>query len=100
MKRAIFVALGTGAVITSAAALGLGTQAIPGQASSAHDEFQRTRIQVAAREAQREIIDSRYREARAECEPLGGLKRDQCFIKAHAARGRALLDQHAPYTRN
>jgi len=99
MKRAIFVALGTGAVITSAAALSLGTQ-VPGQASSAHDEFQRTRIQAAAREALREQIDERYREARAQCEPLGGFKRDQCQIRAHAVRGRALLDSHAPYTRN
>ena len=100
MKRAIFIALGTGAIITSAAALTLGTAAVPGQASSAHDEFQRTRIQLAAREGQRETIDARYREARAQCDGLGGLRRDQCLIKAHALRGRALLDSHAPYTRN
>jgi hypothetical protein len=99
MKRAIFIALGTGAVITSAAALSLGT-GIPTQASSAHDEIERTRIQLAAREGQREMIDARYREARAQCDTLGGLKRDQCLIKAHAYRGRALLQSHAPYTRN
>jgi hypothetical protein len=94
------VALGIGAVITSAAALGIGNPSVPVQHPSAQDEISRARIQGAAREAHREAIEARYREARAQCEPLGGVRRDHCLIKAHARRGRALLESHAPYTRN
>jgi hypothetical protein len=100
MKRAIIVALGVGTVVTSAAALSIGNNAIPAQHPSAPDELSRARIQGAAREAHREVIEARYREARARCDALGGLQRDHCFIKAHAVRGRALLEAHAPYTRN
>jgi len=99
MKRAILVALGTGAVITSAAALGIGNTSAPLQQLSAQDEIARARIQGAAREAQREMIEARYREVRAQCDALGGARRDHCLIKAHAFRGRALLETHAPYTR-
>ena len=98
MKRAILVALGTGAIISSAAALSVGTVSIPRKPVSAHNEYEQSRIRMAARGAQREQIDVRYRAARAQCDALGGLKRDNCLINAHAARGRALLDTHTPYT--
>ena len=100
MKRAILVALGTGAIITSAAALGIGVPSISGQHPSAQDDISRARIQGAAREAHREAIEARYREVRAQCDALGGVRRDHCLIKAHAFRGHALLEAHAPYTRN
>ena len=57
--------------------------------------FRRTRD--AARDAQRARIEARYFIERAQCAALGGLKRDQCQIAAHAARGRALLEAAAPY---
>src|SRR5213078_4863114 len=72
MKRAILVALGIGAVITSAAALGIGNSSVPLQQPSAQDEISRARIQGAAREAHREAIDARYREVRAQCDALAG----------------------------
>jgi hypothetical protein len=50
-----------------------------------------------ARGAQRARIEARYQVDRAKCATLGGLKRDQCFISAHAARGRAMLEAAAPY---
>ena len=100
MKRAIFVALGTGAVITSAAALTVGTPSLPASLAAPHDELGRARLQSAARQAHRENVEARYLAARARCETLGGVKRDHCFIKAHAFRGRALLEEHQPYTRN
>ena len=91
MKRAILVALGTGALITSAAALSLGTALPSRMAPAAHGELDRARLQGTAREAQRETIESRYRERRAQCDALGGRGRDDCLIAAHAFRGRALL---------
>jgi hypothetical protein len=57
--------------------------------------FRRTRD--AARNAQRARVEARYVVERAECMALGGTKRDQCQISAHAARGRALLEAAAPY---
>jgi hypothetical protein len=98
MKRAILVALGTGAIISSAAALSVGTAAIPRNPISAHNELDQSRIRMAARDAQREQIEARYRAARAQCDALGGRKLDNCLINAHAVRGRALLDTHTPYT--
>jgi hyperosmotically inducible protein len=143
MKRATFVALGTGALIGSAAAIGIGTSdaASPARLSSteyhdalaramaergnalarcetldaAHRDICRTQagaeamIAVAdieqryrldtqsARDAQRARIDGRYQVARARCQAFSGFQRDQCLISAHAARGRALLQAHAPY---
>jgi hypothetical protein len=99
MRRAILVALGTGAVITSAAGITLGTAITPAPAP-ARTELERTRISHEARAQQRAQVESRYLEARARCEPLGGAKRDTCFISAHAVRGRALLEIQAPYARS
>ena len=99
MNRAILVALGTGAVITSAAALSVGGASSPAPVSGSHNEIERSRIQAAAREAQREQIDARYRPVRAQCDSLGGFKRDNCLVSAHAFKGRLLLEMHAPYER-
>lgn len=142
MRRAIAVALGTGAFISSAAALSLsGTEtgnrdvsrkeyeislhrvaaATPG-AMSRCDTFQaaekevcrteaeaRETLRVAqiehdyhhtetsARALQRARIDARYQVERARCGTLGGYKRDRCLVRAHAAKGRALLEAASPY---
>ena len=98
MKRAIFVALATGLVITSAPALdvaGVRQASVPlaGQEEVAFA----ARTRASARAEQRERIDQRYRVERAECETLGGFRRDKCLVKAHSARGRALLEAAAPY---
>jgi hypothetical protein len=97
MKRAILIALGTGAAITSAAALSIGNATGGAAAIAAHSEYERARVASAAREAVRAKIDEGYLRQRALCEPLGGAKRDRCFVAAHAARGRALLEAQAPY---
>lgn len=97
MKRAILVALGTGAVITSAAALSIGTASSQPISPVARSEYEVARMAWSAREAQRARIYARYADARARCEPLGGARRDRCLIDAHAEKGRALLAAHAPY---
>ncbi|MEP7261551.1 MAG: hypothetical protein ABI669_10140 [Usitatibacter sp.] len=98
MKRAVLMALGIGAVLTSAAAFSIGGAPAAntqftidnGPMGVAHSERR-------AREAQRASIEERYLGNRALCAPLGGLQRDQCLIDAHATRGRALLAAAAPY---
>jgi hypothetical protein len=50
-----------------------------------------------ARNAQRARVEARYLIERARCSALGGPRRDECQIKAHSVRGRALLDTAAPY---
>ena len=142
MKRAILVALGTGALISSAAAIGIGMTSAASSRLSRADfqhgldtarevrtaalarcdglrnaerdacraeadaeaavrvadleaDFQRT--QEASRNAQKVRIESRYQVRRAQCQVLGGFKRDKCLVSAHAERGRALLDVAAPY---
>ena len=97
MNRAILVALGTGAIISSAAALSIGTASLPMKLQVAHDDLERARIQLAAREAHRDAIEARYLGVRARCDALNGLKRDNCLIAAHAFRGRALLEAQDPY---
>ena len=142
MKRAIVVALGTGALITSAAALSLtDTPEVSGSMARAEydrarvelqdgmtrvmaacgaflapvDEWCRTEAQAAgmvreaeieqayrrtpqsARALQRARIDAKYQLDRARCGALGGYRRDKCFVQAHAAKGRALLEAAAPY---
>jgi hypothetical protein len=99
MTRAILVALGTGTIITSAAAIGIGAaretppQALPHPQSVA----EAARVEQAAREVQRARIEARYELAKARCAPLRGYDHDQCLIGAHAARGRALLESQDPY---
>ena len=98
MKRTILVALGTGALISSAAALTLG--AAPANLRVADNDVDRARIEAAAREAHREAIEARYRIVRTQCDALNGARHDECLIAAHAFRGGALMQAHAPYARN
>jgi hypothetical protein len=101
MKRAMLVALGTGALITSAAAVNLGTAARKMNTLELPEGFDRARIQASAREAHRERIEARYQALRSKCEAVKfGARRDDCYIAAHAFRGRALLESHAPYARS
>lgn len=143
MKRAILVALGTGALISSAAVIGIamagyetpaglsreGYSAAVGTANAerevrlaacelvrAHEretcravamatsaariaelEEGYYRNRTSARGAQRARIDARYHVQRASCQSLGGSRRDQCLVSAHADRGRSLLEVAAPY---
>jgi hypothetical protein len=98
MKRAVFVALATGLAITSAAALDIAGARAAGASIAGLDEVAHAaRARASARAEQRERIEQRYRVERTECESLGGYRRDRCMVKAHAARGRALLEAAAPY---
>ena len=95
MKRAILIALGTGAVITSAAAFT--SSLAPEPQPAARGEYQVAMRHQTAREAQRARIDARYQADRARCDAVTGFKRDKCLIQAHATRGRAMLEAAAPY---
>ena len=143
MRRAIVVALGTGAFISSAAALSLsgaepskeltrseyqtalrGLEAArpahlarcEASSSAVDKEVCRTEAQArelvrvaeieqdfrrseqSARALQRARIDARYQVERARCGlQAAGFKREKCLVKAHANRGRALLEAAAPY---
>lgn len=142
--RAIVVALGTGAFITSAAALSIGGNDASMQELDRHGyeaslrgaqaarearlgrcealaaandrDYCRTEAQAldlvrvaeieqsfrrseqSARALQRARIDARYQVDRARCAAVpGGMQRETCLVKAHATRGRALLQAAAPY---
>ena len=95
MKRAMWVALFTGTMITGAAAIGVDAQSPPQVTAPTH--FARAAALQAAREAQRSGIEARYQSDRSACEALHGAPRDRCFIDAHARKGRALLEAAAPY---
>ena len=95
MKRASWIALFTGTMISGAAAISVEAPMAP--AFPAHSHAQRARTLDAARTAQRAFIDARYQSDRAQCESLGGARRDRCLIDAHARKGRALLEAAAPY---
>lgn len=144
MKRAIVVTLGVGAVITSAAAIGIGAaqQDTAPQSMTVHEyhsaqraveldrlhagmrcdalaegarevclaeangasilraaeiESAYRRDQSSARALQRAKIEARYQVDRAQCGALGGHKRDRCLVRAHATKGRAMLEAAAPY---
>src|SRR5687768_8270553 len=74
MKRAILVALGTGAVLTSAvAAIGFGSGFTSGEALDV-EKYRAVLAQI-AQDGQEE---------RARCEPLGGHSRDVCRVIADA----------------
>jgi hypothetical protein len=100
MNRAILVALGTGAIITSAAAISVGTASAPIPEKVTHTELEKARIHTGAREQQRERIEARYRLVRAQCEALRGFQRDTCLVDAHAFKGRALLEAQQPYAQS
>ena len=142
MKRAIVVALGVGAVISSAAAIGIGSASSPGarqsmtsheyrsalrslETSDAHErcdalaeqarelcrveaaadrmvrvaevESSYRRDQNSARALQRARIEARYQVERAHCASLSGFRRDRCLVRAHAVKGRSMLEAAAPY---
>lgn len=141
MKRAIVVALGTGAIISSAAAIGIGGAPEPSAISlrqyqsalaavdtaregalarcesrveeerdvcraeaeararvrAAEIETEFRRDEQSARELQRTRIDARYQVDRARCAGLSGFKREKCVVRAHADKGRAMLEAAAPY---
>lgn len=95
MKRAVWIAVALAATITGAAAIGIDSPSTPAPAASSH--LVRAATLDAARRAQREAIDARYQSDRARCDAIGGLRRDNCLIEAHARRGRALLEAATPY---
>ncbi len=99
MTRAILVALGTGTIITSAAAIGIGAarDTSPQATPVPQSRVELARLEQAARDGQRARIEARYELAKTRCVPLHGYDHDQCLIAAHAARGRALLESHEPY---
>ena len=95
--RAILIALGTGVVISSAAALDLaGAGELAGPVAH-NDEVQIARARDSARGEQRNRIESRYLTEREACATLRGYQREKCVVKAHANKGRALLEAAAPY---
>lgn len=97
MRRAILVALGIGTIISSAAAIGIGTTMSVEPHAMSRGLYEVARTHQAARSAQRSAIEARYQAERTKCDALGGAKRDACLISAHARRGRALLEAGAPY---
>jgi hypothetical protein len=95
MKRAFWIALATGTMISGAAAIGVDAQS--GPATGAPTHAQRAATLESARQAQRDSIDARYQADRARCDALGGVRRDNCLIEAHARKGRAMLEAATPY---
>jgi hypothetical protein len=98
MKRATLVALCTAAVISSATALDI---AGPVQTSRPEAGYggptHAARTREAARAEQRDRIHARYLAERERCAALKGYQREKCVVKAHANKGRALLEAAAPY---
>jgi hyperosmotically inducible protein len=74
MKRAIIVALGTGAVISSAAAIGIGAAV-----STAPDTMTRQEYEAALAG-----VDARRQEVAARCDLLAAAQRDLCRAEAGA----------------
>jgi hypothetical protein len=100
MRRAMFVALGIGAIVSSAAAIGITATLPQGPRSADSLTFSEIKIaEASARAAQRSRIEARYRAERSQCEALSGLRHDRCLIAAHARHGHALLEAAAPYQR-
>ena len=96
MKRAIWIALATGTMITGAAAIGMDAPSALATHASTH--AQRAALHESARQAQRDVIETRYQSDRARCDALGGVRRDNCLIDAHARKGLAMLEAAAPYS--
>ena len=99
MKRAIFVALGTGVVISTAAfALDIaGANETTAPSAQQGDPVNMARARETAREEQRGKIQARYATERESCAQLRGYQREKCVVRAAANRGRALLEAAAPY---
>lgn len=96
MKRAVWIAVGLGMMISGAAAIGVDTSSAPVPNVQSH--AQRAAVQEAARDAQRAMIEARYQEDRSRCDALSGSRRDDCLIDAHARKGRSMLEAAAPYS--
>ena len=94
-KRVVWIALGMGTVISGAAAIGVETQSAPVAVALSHS--QRAVVVETARRKQRDTIESRYQSQRVRCDALGGVRRDNCLIDAHARKGLAMLEAAAPY---
>ena len=84
-------------MITSAAALGIAGMDEPAVAVAQGDLIQATRTREAARAEQRERINARFVVQREQCSTLSGYNREKCVVKAHASKGRAMLEAAAPY---
>ena len=95
MKRRFWIALVTGTMISGAAAIGVEAPTAPLAQPLTHAE-RATRLEM-ARQAQRDMIESRYQAERAQCDSLGGARRDRCFIDAHARKGLLMMETAAPY---
>ncbi len=95
MNRAVWIALATGTMITGAAAIGV--EAPMASATNGLTHVQRATTLESARQAQRDAIESRYQADRTKCDAVGGVRRDNCLIDAHARKGRAMLEAAAPY---
>ena len=74
MRRAILVALGTGAVITSAAAIGVGAALSPYDESMTRDQYD------AAQQRQK----AQHARAQARCESLDGMEGVLCLAQLRA----------------
>jgi hypothetical protein len=96
MKRAVWVALALGTMISGGAAIGVDTARAPLPQARSH--AQRAAVMEAARNAQRAMIEARYQEDRARCDALAGSRKDSCLVDAHARKGRAMLEAAAPYS--
>jgi hypothetical protein len=88
MKRAILVALGTGAIISSAAAFSIGAADDPGAALN-HDQYH---AKVRAIQAARTIRVQG-------CEARAGFEREFCRIEADGEQAVRLADAEAAYKR-
>ena len=103
MNRATLVALCTGTVITSAAAIGVGTAGETPAPTMTRAQHAAALARIAAareaaRAAQVARIEVRHQAALAGCAPLKGYDQDDCLIRVHAVYGRALLESQAPYS--
>jgi hypothetical protein len=81
-------------MISGAAAIGVDAPSATGALTHA----QRAVALETARQSQRDAIDARYQADRTKCDALGGVRRDNCMIDAHARKGRAMLEAAAPYS--
>jgi hypothetical protein len=87
MKRATFVALGTGALIGSAAAIGIGTSDAASPASLSRMEYQDALARALAGRGN----------ALARCEPLDAARREICRTEAGAEAMIAVADIEERY---
>ena len=88
MRRAILVALGTGAIITSAAAFSVGGNTEPG--------FEMTQRQY---EARLQAIEAARAAHDARCDAAAGAERELCRIEAAAEESVAIADTEAMFRR-